>query len=166
MSLAQQIRDALRDSEGMTLAQLADAIGEDAKRIGMTCSERRTAGEFISRREEGSVVYALNPNGAAPKQKAHPPQNAEGKQAVPPPGARSKKPKLQKAAATPKRRDFLAAAETADKTLKALMFAASTADDALQVYLHSVADPFIYGALKQARDHAQAAVAAFTSQGG
>ena len=84
MSLVQQIRDALRDSEGMTLAQLADAIGEDAKRIGMTCSERRTAGEFISRREEGSVVYALNPNGAAPKQKAHPPQNAEGKQAVPP----------------------------------------------------------------------------------
>lgn len=92
----------------------------------------------------------------------------------PPPVAKAKKPKLtsppqnaegKQKAKPARKRDFLAACETSEKTLKALQFNASTADDALQVYVHSVADPAIYNALKDASDRAHAAVALFSAQG-
>lgn len=175
MNLFDNIRDVLAKSEGMNVYDLCVALGmEDGRSlVQKCCSNARYEGRLTSAIEGGKVVYRLPAEGTArratskPKahtnQNAHPNQKADG--AVSPPVASSKKPKLERVTnAVPRRRDFLAACESADKTLKALTFAASTADDALQVYLHSVADPAIYDALKAARDQAHAAVAAFTSR--
>jgi hypothetical protein len=65
----------------------------------------------------------------------------------------------------PQPRDFLAAAESAQKTLKALEFSHSTAADALDVYLYSVADPVIYRALRDSEQSAKAALERFVAQG-
>lgn len=93
------------------------------------------------------------------------------RQPYPPPGATSKKPKLERPrkSATKtmaqRKRDFFAAAETAEKTLKALQFNVTTAADAIEVYVHSVVDPVTYTALKNAHVSALAALEAFSAQG-
>lgn len=165
-TLIDQIRDALRQSEGMTIAQLADAIGEEHRRVAMTCYEAKGRGVLTIRKEDGGMVYALNTDTAAAKPKTSPMQNVEGAAAVPPPGASSKKPKLERPRkAAPRKRDFFAAAESADKTLKALQFSRQTAADALQVYIHSCVDPEIFGALQSAVHGAQAAIDKFSAGG-
>ena len=145
MSLIQQIRDALRDSGGMTVAQLADALGEEQKRIAATCYEAKGRGVLTSRHEDGGVVYALNTDGDAPK----PRMAGLGEQQNAP--AQAPAPVLA-VPNSPQGRDTIAAA---------LQSAYIKADEALDAYVRSVANPTIYGALKQARDHAGAAWRAF-----
>jgi len=154
MSLIQQIRDALGDSGGMTTAQLADALGEEQKRIAATCYEAKGRGVLTSRHEDGGVVYALNTDGAAPKPR---PQFVQiGEQQNLPTQAPATRPRKSAPAPaipnSPEGRDTIAAA---------LQSAYTKADEALDAYVRSVANPTIYGALKQARDHAGAAWRAF-----
>lgn len=162
MNLFDNIRYVLAKSEGMNVYDLCVALGmEDGRSlVQKCCSNARYQGRLTSAIEGGKVVYRLPAEGAARTPPPKPPKPASARADTsnkPPAPAPVKK-------ATPRRRDFLAACESADKTLKALTFAASTADDALQVYLHSVADPAIYDPLKAASDQAHAAVAAFTSR--
>jgi len=157
MSLVQQIRDALRDSEGMTVAQLADALSADAGAVSKACSQLKWKGEFISQRDGATVVYApAMPGGES------------GSPTIPKKTKKTKSKQLDAAApkaAAQRKRDFIAASESAEKTLKALQFSANTTDDALQVYVHSVVDVAIYAPLKSAADQARAALDAFVTQG-
>lgn len=63
------------------------------------------------------------------------------------------------------KRDFLAAAEDAQRVLKALEFSRSTASDALDLYVASVVDADIYAALKRSANDAQAALDAYVAGG-
>lgn len=172
MSLLDNVRDVLAKSEGMSVDELCVALGMENDRgtVMKCCTNAKYQGRLIGAMENGHVVYRLAPDGVVPKQKANPTQNAEGAK-VAPPGASSKKPKLErvrKAArktTEQRKRDFFAAAETAEKTLKALQFNVTTAADAIEVYVHSVVDPVTYTALKNAHVSALAALEAFSAQG-
>lgn len=165
MSLTDEIRNAVRKAEGLNLDQLMEALYEGADRntVSTIANQRVRGGEFLVAVEEGRRVYRPNPDFVPGKSVP----KAEG--AVPPAATKAKKPRRDTNRETntkqtgSRKRDFLAACETAEKTLKALKFAADTAADALEVYVHSVADPAIYGALKASRDQSRAALDAFVA---
>ena len=175
-TITDAIRDAIRNGP-MSLDRIMDVIGDitDRSTARTIISQRKRAGEFSCAIEDGKPVYAYvegyKPN-YSPKSKAGTNQNAEGSTQPPPPVATSKKPKLE----TPhekgrverlhrKRRDFFVAAESADKTLKALLFSRQTAADALEVYVHSCVDPEIYQSLQYAVNASQAAIDKFSAGG-
>lgn len=137
---------------------------------------------MIAHAEDGRLVFALNPDGATPQPSTNPNQNAEGSTATAPDAEANKsktrgpwskfgslngvpKAKESKPTEAPRKRDFFAAAESADKTLKALLFSRQTAADALQVYVHLCVDPEIYNALQNAVHGTQAAIDKFSAGG-
>lgn len=168
-TITDAIRDAVRQGP-LSLDQIMDVIGDitDRSTASTIISQRKRAGEFSCSIEDGKAVYTLV-EGYKPNYSSKPNANQNAEGSTQPPAATSKKPKLATRQDAKKiaraKRDFFAAAESADKTLKALLFSRQTAADALEVYVHSCVDPEIYKSLQYAVNASQAAIDKFSAGG-
>ena len=182
MTITDQIRAFMRATGvPVSLDQIMDqlAAGTPRNNIATTLLQRCKVGEMSKTVEDGRLMYALVPgyvhdrgafkgkqahdgsaaaeSSGSPQRKVKPEAHAKNsKRSVPKPMATSR---------TPVGRELLDRVELANKTLKALEFAANVASDALDLYCAAVADPHVYVPLKQARDQARKALESYT-QGG
>lgn len=149
MKLTAQILDLLRQSGGMTIAQIKDALPEPGPDLSKTLSNAKYRGSIVAERDGGELIYRAAVAVAA--------SDVAAKRASAPKVAPSKHvAKPEHPAPQPVR------IETTDATLTALARSANAAQEALDAYIAAVADTDTYDGLCEAVNNARDAIHRYT----
>jgi hypothetical protein len=149
---------------GALQAKMLNALSDTP----MSAPDLAVRGGFTSK-QASNLLQLLRSKGLAEKHMAAGQSTWSRVQGAPHPAvSASKEPPAtasKKATAPERKRDFLAAAENAQRVLQGLEFSHRVAKDALDLYVASVVNPLIFTALTKAVTETRAALDAFVEPG-